>query len=1425
MIYITNNIVHFPRNSKEDVVLLHLVNQLTQSVIDVEVTNTSTNGKIYTFDISAAIAKMVAGQYDYFLYTTDSKLVGSGILQVDNYKTEDVTYNVNYDIIQYSPDEEEVVVPLRKLTIIENGEYDVTNVDEVIVNVNQNDDKIEELEANIEELEALNLGLTNSLNTANSTIEELEGDISNLNQRISYLNEDINGLNDNINQLTTQRNNLQTQVDNLTVENTNLTNSINGLNDKINALNEEKTALQTEIDGLRKQISTLIAERDKLTTENAEYITLINSLNERISTLLGEVDVKNSTISDLENRIASLQSQVDNLTSQNENLSALNAGYVAQIATLNSEISTLQTQVGELQREVVAQRETIDTLNSRINKLITENTEYSESIENLEAQIMSLQNQLFIANESIIALESDIAVKQEEINTLLARIERLEEENAECGAEQENNIRLIEQLQRDIIVKQEEIENLRLTVESKTEELQNAEVEIADKTNQITNLTNQINTLQREVVVLTERVEILEKYLGQTGAQLINRIADLEGQVEDLQTQIEELQRVVVVKQEEIETLNSEITTLNNEIAEKQAYIDTATSISITENGTYTPEEGVVGWNEVRVNVECSGNCDEVIEELNAEITRLTSEVEEKQAFIDTATGVTITTNGTYTPEEGIVGWNEVIVNVEGEIVNTQEKSVEYTENGTYTVVPDDGYYLTGVNVDVNVEGSGGGVTELPIIDNPDNYFYIQSAEDNNIIYFDSSNTRNKYNITSHRSKLEYSYDGTNWTSLNGVSSLPLEKYGDYIFIRNASTTNITPQRGGSGVSTTFSLFGAEYPVKVGGNAQKLLSNYANPTSVSYIYLFANYRATGNYKYDNIAYFDIELPNGTSVSRIFYKDEGIDTLPTIEGLSISSTDTTTSFSNMFYGCYDLTEVPLFDTSNGTNFSYMFKNCKSLTEVPLFDTSNGTNFSYMFSFCKSLTEVPLFDTSNGTNFSCMFDSCTLLTDVPQLDVSNGTNFSNMFRDCTSLTKVPQLDVSNGTNFTQMFKGCTLLNDVTFVGSINSSIDFSECSLLSNDAIKSILTACAATTNTTAKTVSFDNKVLIKEIVGEDVDTLLANCLSKGWTISGLALIEEPAVEESEYFYIKALNPLQPTKVKIYNDTLLYEQKPYYEFSLDAINWFDLEPLKVSEFALDENDKLYLRVKQNIENNNTLPIVVTSDYVLIGGKVISLLSNDNTISNFSYLFSIGTYDINGEYLEYPELRLAYSHCDLSYSNNLSYVLYEAISNTSVHPQTKLFDRLAVVNLNNSDTSNCTNFSYMFYYRGSLKKLIGNLDTSNGTNFSNMFNSCELLTTIPQLDVSNGTNFSNMFSYCKSLTDVTFVGSINYSIDFTYSKSLTYDSIKSILTACSNTTNTTAKTLKFSMTIADTAGELATLVSSCTSKGWTISGLTLE
>ena len=63
------------------------------------------------------------------------------------------------------------------------------------------------------------------------------------------------------------------------------------------------------------------------------------------------------------------------------------------------------------------------------------------------------------------------------------------------------------------------------------------------------------------------------------------------------------------------------------------------------------------------------------------------------------------------------------------------------------------------------------------------------------------------------------------------------------------------------------------------------------------------------------------------------------------------------------------------------------------------------------------------------------------------------------------------------------------------------------------------------------------------------------------------------------------------------------------------------------------------------------------------------------------------------------------------------------------------------------------------------------------------------------------------------------------FQFSPALTYESVKSILTACSNTTNTNSKTLKFGRTLTDQNGELAALVATCNTKGWTISGLTLN
>ena len=174
---------------------------------------------------------------------------------------------------------------------------------------------------------------------------------------------------------------------------------------------------------------------------------------------------------------------------------------------------------------------------------------------------------------------------------------------------------------------------------------------------------------------------------------------------------------------------------------------------------------------------------------------------------------------------------------------------------------------------------------------------------------------------------------------------------------------------------------------------------------------------------------------------------------------------------------------------------------------------------------------------------------------------------------------------------------------------------------------------------------------------------------------------------------------------------------------------------------------------------------------------------------------------------------------------------------------------------NTSNVTDMNQMFSECEELVT-IPQLDTSKVTNMNNMFNRCLKLTSIPQLDTSKVTNIQYMLSNCNELTTVGGIdfsgltsdltdlfgwgwemtkltrfivnGKINVSIGGRCIEKLTaidYDSVKSILAAADRTDNTNAKTLAFNRTMTDQNGELAALVASCTSKGWTISGLTLQ
>lgn len=128
-----------------------------------------------------------------------------------------------------------------------------------------------------------------------------------------------------------------------------------------------------------------------------------------------------------------------------------------------------------------------------------------------------------------------------------------------------------------------------------------------------------------------------------------------------------------------------------------------------------------------------------------------------------------------------------------------------------------------------------------------------------------------------------------------------------------------------------------------------------------------------------------------------------------------------------------------------------------------------------------------------------------------------------------------------------------------------------------------------------------------------------------------------------------------------------------------------------------------------------------------------------------------------------------------------------------------------------------------------LVSDFDTSSCTSMTSLFDGCTSLVKLPRLNMSNVPNKNyneNVLRNCTSLTTLPLEGLLNVNLDVHWSP-LNEESIKSVLTAASKTTNTNAKTLSFkpdSTFTDDAAGTWAALVADCTTKGWTINNLTI-
>lgn len=165
----------------------------------------------------------------------------------------------------------------------------------------------------------------------------------------------------------------------------------------------------------------------------------------------------------------------------------------------------------------------------------------------------------------------------------------------------------------------------------------------------------------------------------------------------------------------------------------------------------------------------------------------------------------------------------------------------------------------------------------------------------------------------------------------------------------------------------------------------------------------------------------VEMPNGlVSWSDVTDMTNMFRECVSLQKLNVESKDVN-SLRYAFYNCRNLSELTI-DTSNVKDMGYAFSLCKELSSefFASLNTSNVTNMESAFSNT-SIVEFKL-DTSNVTNMYGLFQGATTLKKVHPINTSKVTDMSYMFYDFSStfaLEELPEFDCTNVTKIGSMF----------------------------------------------------------------------------------------------------------------------------------------------------------------------------------------------------------------------------------------------------------------------------------------------------------------------------------------------------------------------------------------------------------------------
>ena len=152
---------------------------------------------------------------------------------------------------------------------------------------------------------------------------------------------------------------------------------------------------------------------------------------------------------------------------------------------------------------------------------------------------------------------------------------------------------------------------------------------------------------------------------------------------------------------------------------------------------------------------------------------------------------------------------------------------------------------------------------------------------------------------------------------------------------------------------------------------------------------------------------DLNTPLVTNYEYAFQNCKSLITAPKI----LNCVGTT--FKYMFGGCSYLENVELFDLSNATNVSYMFSDCVKIKHLPNFNTNKVTNFGGFLSNATGLVSLPVIDMSSATSLTSFFGSNTItnLTEIGGFKNLKINWTSSALNTCPNLTRESLLNVIN------------------------------------------------------------------------------------------------------------------------------------------------------------------------------------------------------------------------------------------------------------------------------------------------------------------------------------------------------------------------------------------------------------------------------